>query len=373
MRIALAQLNPVSGDIDGNAEKICAAIAEAARQGADLVVAPEMVLPGYCIGDLIENVDFLAANERAIHRIARASVGITSIVGFIDYNLHRQNDNGTVRKYNAAAVMRDGAVLQRARKSLLPNYRYFDDRRFFTPAETREPVDIPTASGETRIGVSICEDMWDDFYEIKPLPELAAKGASVLLNPNAPPFNPRKRHERDALFRRPLAQVNKPLVYVNTVGAADNGKNVIAFDGESLVYDGHGRLIAIGPQFEEELLVVDLGEDAVRHADVELPPIDREREIYDALVMGLRDYMRKSRFTDPIVPVPGGIDSALVLAIAVDAVGSDHVRAYNLPSHYNSETTRSIAERLSCSLGVRYGVIPISSIDEEVRAAFGRS
>src|SRR6185436_14605947 len=219
------------------------------------------------------------------------------------------------------------------------------------------PVDIPTASGETRIGVSICEDMWDDFYEIKPLPELAAKGASVLLNLNASPFYPGKRQERDALIRRHLAEVRKPLVYVNTVGAADNGKNVIAFDGESLVYDGHGRLIAIGPQFEEELLVVDLGDDASRHAAVELPPIDREREIYDALVMGLRDYMRKSHFTETVVPVSGGIDSALVLAIAVDAAGPGHVRAYNLPSQYNSDTTRSIAERLSCALGVRYGVI----------------
>ena len=144
MRIALAQLNPVSGDIDGNADKICAAIAEAAHQGADLVVAPEMVLPGYCIGDLVENVDFLAANDRAIRRIAAASRGITSIVGFIDYNLHQQNDNGTVRKYNAAAVMRDGIILQRARKSLLPNYRYFDDKRFFTPGERRDAVEIDT-------------------------------------------------------------------------------------------------------------------------------------------------------------------------------------------------------------------------------------
>ena len=266
-----------------------------------------MVLPGSCIGDLIENVDFLAANERAIHRIAQASVGITSIVGFIDYNLHQQNDNGTVRKCNAAAVMRDGVVLQRARKSLLPNYRYFDDRRFFTPGETRQGRHPHRLGRDADRRLDLRGHVGRLFYEIKPLPELAAKGASVLLNLNASPFYPGKRHERDALIRRHLAQVNKPLVYVNTVGAADNGKNVIAFDGESLVYDGHGRLIAIGPQFEEQLLVVDLGEDAVRHADVELPPIDREREVYDALVMGLRDYMRKSHFTDTVVPVSGGI------------------------------------------------------------------
>ncbi len=372
MRVALAQLNPVSGDIDGNADKICEAIAEAARQGADLLVSPEMVLPGYCIGDLVENVDFLAANDRAIARIAEASRGITSVVGFIDYDLHQRNDNGTVRKYNAAAVVRDGRILQRAHKALLPNYRYFDDKRFFAPGESREPVEIPTASGSTPIGVSICEDMWDDFYDVKPLPELAAKGATVIVNLNASPFYPGKRHERDALIRRHVAQVRRPLVYVNTVGAADNGKNVIAFDGESLVYDGHGRLIAIGRQFEEELLVVDLGEGAAPHAIAELPPIDREREIYDGLVMGLRDYMRKTQFTETVVPVSGGIDSALVLAIAVDAVGPDHVRAYNLPSPYNTGTTRSIAERLAAALGVRYGVIPISSIDEELRTTFER-
>ena len=136
--------------------------------------------------------------------------------------------------------------------------------------------------------------MWDDFYEVKPLRELAAQGAAVLLNLNASPFYPGKRHERDALIRRHVAEVRTPLVYVNTVGAADNGKNIIPFDGESLVYDGHGRLIAIGRQFDEELLVVDLGPGATPHAVAELPEIDRERETYDALVMGLRDYMRKS-------------------------------------------------------------------------------
>ena len=265
-----------------------------------MVVAPEMVLPGYCIGDLIENVDFLAANDRAALRIADAARGITAVFGFIDYDLDARNDNGTVRKYNAAAVVRDGQILQRAHKSLLPNYRYFDDKRFFTPGERREPVEIETRQGPVRIGVSICEDMWDEFYEIKPLPELVEKGAEVLLNLNASPFYPGKRHERDALIRQHVAELRRPLVYVNTIGAADNGKNVIAFDGESLVYDEHGRLIAVGPQFEEALLVVDVSAraaDAPPHAIADLPEIQREREMYDALVMGLRDYMRKTGFT----------------------------------------------------------------------------
>ena len=370
MRIALAQINPVSGDIDGNAQRIVAAIDEARRQEADLIVAPEMALPGYCIGDLVEDADFLGANERAITRIAQAARGITAVVGFIDFDLRQRNDNGTVRKYNAAAVARDGRVLQRARKSLLPNYRYFDDKRFFAPGEARQAIDLPGRAGTTRVGVSICEDMWDDFYEVKPLRELAAQGAAVLLNLNASPFYPGKRHERDALIRRHVAEVRTPLVYVNTVGVADNGKNIIPFDGESLVYDGHGRLIAIARQFVEELLVVDLGPGATPHATAELPEIDRDREIYDALVMGLRDYMRKSGFSRTVVPVSGGIDSALVLAIAVDAVGAEQVLAYNLPSEYNTEATRSIAARLAAALDVRYGVIPISTIDAEVKRSF---
>jgi NAD+ synthase (glutamine-hydrolysing) len=370
MRVALAQLNPVSGDISGNAARIITAIQEAVRQKADLIVGPEMGLPGYCIGDLVENADFLAANDRAIAHIADAARGITAVVGLIDYDLEARNENGTVRKYNAAAVVRDGRILQRARKSLLPNYRYFDDKRFFAPGERRDAVDIETQGGPQRIGVSICEDMWDEFYDAKPLPELVERGARVLLNINASPFYPGKRQERDAIIRRHVAALRRPLVYVNTVGAADNGKNVIAFDGESLVYDEHGRLIAIGPQFEEELLVIDVGPGAPVHAQIDLPAIDRERETYDALVLGLRDYMRKTGFTQAVVPVSGGIDSALALAIAVDAVGADHVSACNLPSEYNTDTTRSIAERLACALNVRYGIIPISGIDAEVRSTF---
>jgi NAD+ synthase (glutamine-hydrolysing) len=370
MRIALAQLNPVSGDILGNADRILAYVEEARRQQADLLVGPEMCLTGYCIGDLVENLDFLAENHRALDRIARAAQGITVVVGFIDYDLEARNDNGTVRKYNAAAVVRDGAVLQRAHKALLPNYRYFDDKRFFTPGERREPVGVPARGGPVRLGVSICEDMWDEFYEIKPVPELAEQGAEIILNLNASPFYPGKRHERDALIRRHVAVARRPVVYVNTVGAADNGKNVIVFDGESLVYDEHGRLIAIAPQFEEELLVVDVGPGAPVHAQIELPAIDREREMYDALVLGLRDYMRKTGFTRTVVPLSGGIDSALALAIAVDAVGAAQVSAYNLPSEYNTATTRSIAERLAGALEVHYGVIPIAGIDQDVRATF---
>jgi NAD+ synthase (glutamine-hydrolysing) len=372
MRIALAQLNPTSGDIRGNTAKILDAIDGARTRGADLVVAPEMALPGYCIGDLVEDAGFLAANELAMQQVAEAARGITAVVGFIDFDTAARSESGAVRKYNAAAVVRDGRVLQRAHKSLLPSYRYFDDKRFFMPAERREPVSIEIRGGSTRIGVSICEDLWDEFYHVKPLAELARKGADVLLNLNASPFCPGKRHERETLIRRHVRETHKPLVYVNTVGAADNGKNIIPFDGESLAYDAEGRLLALGRQFQEDLLIVDVEPAAGHRAPLALPAIDHDREIYDALMMALRDYMAKTGFAKAIVAVSGGIDSALALAIAADALGPANVVAYNLPSQFNSDTTRSIAARLSAAFGVHYGVIPIQAIDEHVRAEFER-
>lgn len=369
MRIALAQLNPTSGDINGNTAKILEALEAAAAQGADVLVTPEMALPGYCIGDLVEDAGFLAANERAMRRIAEAARGITAVVGFIDFDPTAHNESGAIRKYNAAAVIRDGQVLQRAHKTLLPSYRFFDDKRFFVPGAVREPIPVAVKGGTIRLGVSICEDLWDEFYHVKPLTELVAKGADVLLNLNASPFCPGKRHARDETIRRHLAVLRKPLVYINTTGAADNGKNIIPFDGESLVYDAGGRLIAIGRQFQEQLLVVDV-DPAVMAPELQLPPVDADREIYDGLVMALRDYMRKTGFDRAVVAVSGGIDSALALAIASDALGPDRVSAYNMPSRFNSDTTRSIAERLARAFGVAYGVIPIQEIDEHVRAVF---
>ena len=370
MRIALAQINPTSGDIAGNTARILDAIRRASAEKADLLVTPEMALPGYCIGDLVEDAGFLAENEQAMLRIAAETRGLTAVVGFIDHQPAERNENGTIRKYNAAAVLRDGQVVLRARKSLLPNYRYFDDKRYFTPAESREAVDVRAAGGRERIGVSICEDLWDDYYRVKPLAELAHQGASVLLNINASPFYPGKRHTREKLIKGHIRSLGKPVVYVNTVGAADNGKNIIPFDGESLVYDGGGQLIAIGRQFAEELLIVEVGPGAPAHPSLQLPAVDRDREMYDALVMALGDYMRKIGFSRVIVPLSGGIDSALALAICVDALGAGQVSAFNLPSRYNTEITRNIAARLAAAFGVSYGVIPIQPIDEVTRSTF---
>jgi NAD+ synthase (glutamine-hydrolysing) len=376
MRVALAQINPTSADLAGNTRRIIDAITAAADQRAELVVLPELCLPGYCIGDLVEDEGFLAANERALQEIAAATRGISAVVGFIDVDSTRVNDHGTVRKYNAAALVRDGRVLHRAHKSLLPSYRYFDDKRFFSPGETRLAVPMaPTCS--VKVGVSICEDLWDDYYAVKPLAELAAQNAGVIVNINASPFYPGKRRTRERLIKTHIERIRRPIVYVNTVGAADNGKNIIPFDGESLAYDASGRLVGVGRQFEEDLVVVDLDVSTPEPATADrrppasdLPPDEPDREMYAALVMALRDYMRKVGFDRAVVAVSGGIDSALALAIAVDALGPDRVAAFNLPSRHNTETTKAIAKRLCEAFGVRYTVVPIQQIDDDMRAVF---
>ena len=263
LRVALAQFNPVSGDIDGNAARITAAIDEARAAGG----RPRR-RAGAGAARLLHRRSRrgrgLPRGQRARDRSAspQAARGITAVVGFIDYDLHQRNDNGTVRKYNAAAVVRDGRVLQRAHKSLLPNYRYFDDKRFFTPGRVaasrstcrrRRPLARRRVDLRRHVG---------RLLRRQAAARARRQGRRGHPEPERLALLSRASARRDALIRRHVARVRRPLVYVNTVGAADNGKNIIPFDGESLVYDGHGRLIAIGRQFEEDLLVVDLGRRA---------------------------------------------------------------------------------------------------------------
>ena len=373
MRVALAQINPTSADIDGNAAKILEAVAAAAAERADIVVTPELALPGYCIGDLVEDTAFLAANERALQGIAAGTRGITAVVGFIDCDAGATNDHGTVRKYNAAAVVRDGRVLQRARKSLLPSYRYFDDKRYLSPGERREPVEVTEAAGPlSRVGVSICEDLWDEYYDVKPLPELAAKGAGLILNLNASPFYPGKRHTRQKLIREHIDRLHCPIAYVNTVGAADNGKNIIPFDGESLVLrrrraPGGDRAAVRGRPAHRRSGSRPAARAAgapsgragardVRRARHVAPRLHAEDRIHaggrgrlgrDRLGAGARDRRRCAgpRLCEGVQP----------------AVETQH-------RHYADRSRSAWRPRLVCAIPV----IPIQQIDDDLRAVFER-
>lgn len=369
MNYALAQINPTTGDIAGNTAKIIREIETAKQKKADIIVFPELAITGYCISDLIEDTTFVRANRKALDTIIPHTAGITAVIGFIDYDEQHTNDDGTLRKYNAAAVLHDGALAGIAHKTLLANYRYFDDKRYFTPAEQRTPILVIIRNQTFRLGISICEDLWDDSYAIKPISELARKGADIIININASPFSAGKCRLREETIKKHIRAMHKPVIYVNTVGAADNGKNIIPFDGKSVFYDGSGNLIAAANAFEEQTLHVTFDNTTttlIKNAHA----ASREQELYDALVMSLRDYARKTGFAQAIVPVSGGIDSALGLAITVDAFGAKNVIAYNLPSRYNTKTTKTIAEQLSKNLDVMYKIIPIQAIDNIIRETF---
>jgi len=369
MKIALAQISPVTGDLKGNIEKILKEVAIAREKEADIVIFPEMAITGYCISDLIEDKDFVIKNKEIMKEIVKNTEGIAIVIGFVDYDKEKTNEDGKIRKYNAAAVLQNNKIAGIAHKTLLPNYRYFDDKRYFSSGEERKPIDVKINGKTIKLGVSICEDMWDADYEAKPVKELAEKGADVIININASPFTPGKFAKRDAIITRHIKENGLPFVYLNTAGSADNGKNIIPFDGESLVYDCFGNLIARGKKFEEEMLFAEL--DLKRKGiPIEKPEFNREKEIYEALVISLKDYAKQAGFKRAIIPISGGIDSSLGLAICVEAFGKENVLAFNLPSKFNTEITKSIAERLARNLGVEYRIIPIQEVDNKVREIF---
>lgn len=358
MKFALAQINPVSGDVWGNVRHMEKTMDEARMSEADVVIFPEMSIPGYCIADLMDNTRFLEANMEAIGELKKFTENMAAVVGYVEI------DNG--RKYNSAAVLNNCELKGNARKTLLPSYRYFDDKRYFSPGKNQNPVEIEIGNEKAKLGISICEDMWDYGYEKKPICNLASGGADIIININASPFTPGKKFARSREIRRHVENTKLPFAYVNTVGVADNGKNIIPFDGQSMVYDSICGLSAIGKQFEEDIVYFDFTPKK-RHIPRKLVCNninDGEREIHDAIVMSLRDYAKKSGFSRAIESVSGGIDSCLGVALCAESFGSENVTAFSMPTRYNSDTTRNIAKRVCENLGIKFKEIPI---DENYR------
>ena len=364
--VTMEQLNPKTCAVYENTQTIIEKLTAARDRGSKLVVMTELAVTGYCVSDLLEDVDFLEVNKEALDKIAPATKGIIAVVGFIDYDPNSLQEDGRMTKYNAAAVFCDGKLERIVHKQLLPNYRYFDDKRFFTKGEPTSPIEV-TLNGESlSLGVVICEDLWDQHYKDKPVKSLTDQGAEIILCINASPTYPGKFEVRDSIIREHIAAAQVPVVYTNTVGAADIGKTIICFDGESLAYNASGNLVAKGKKFAAESIDVDL----LSSETVKNPEMLREQHLFEGLVMSLKDYADKSGFKKAVVPVSGGIDSALGLAIAVAAFGAENVKAYNLPSKYNTGETKEIAEKLAANFGVEYKIIPIQKIDDDIRAEF---
>ena len=366
LSVTLAQVNPTTADVGGNTALLLEELERATADGVDAVVFPEMAITGYCILDLVEDDAFIEANLAALDRIRERTGETAAVVGFVD-----RDERGA---YNAAAVLQDGTVRGVAHKVLLPNYRYFDDKRYFVPGGAVAPIDVDVRGETVSLGVSVCEDVWDADYDRKPVAELARGGADLIINVNASPFVAGKRKERHELVTRHVRDTGLPFCYLNTVGAADVGKNVVVFDGDSLAYDAGGALLAKGEQFDEDRVTVAIDLDGPTDRETRqrsAPGTERrEKELFEALVTGLRDYVRKTGFETVLEPVSGGIDSSLGLAVCVEALGPENVVAVNLPSVVNTEVTRGLARELAENFGVEYRILPIQSIYEEVVAAY---
>jgi NAD+ synthase (glutamine-hydrolysing) len=345
LRVGIAQLNAVVGDLDRNAQRVLDAYDAATAEGCDLVVLPELMVTGYPPEDLLLRPAFVAAAAETVGKLAARTGDPAMVVGFPEQ---------AGRLYNAAAVCAGGAMLGVYRKQLLPNYAVFDEQRYFTASTDAGPVfDI----AGVRVGVTICEDAW----EPGPILAATAHGAEVIVNINASPYYAGRHAEREALLAERAREVGVPIVYVNLVG----GQDELVFDGGSLVYDGAGTLVARAKQFTEDMLIVDVEAPSIAPARVEVP-FEPVREVYEALVLGTRDYVRKNGFTDVLISLSGGIDSSLVATVAVDALGAEHVAGVMLPSRYSSEGSVADAQLLADGLGIRSFVIPI----EPAHAAF---
>ena len=350
MRIALAQFDFPVGAVLANAERIVALIAEARdAHGADVVLFPELALSGYPPEDLLQRPDFLAACAVALGRIAAATLGIVAVVG------HPEAAGAVV--FNAASVLRDGCVARTYRKRELPNYAVFDERRYFAPGDAACVFDV----GGVSVGLVICEDLW--FAE--PLAATVALGAHIVLAPNASPFERDKATQRDALLAQRVRESRSDgrgvaIAYLNVVGGQDS----IVFDGASCLADADGRIHPAAAAFEDHLLIADF-DPATRAFKRVLWPAETDEQraslAYRAIVRGTRDYLHKNGFNQAVLGLSGGVDSALVLAIAVDALGADNVLAVRLPSRYTSTLSNDLASEQANKLGVRIETLPIEA------------
>jgi len=357
MKIGIAQLNTIVGDLPGNHSLILEAYQQSIAGGAELVLAPELAITGYPPRDLVHRMSFVPLNLKTLEAIAEVVGDVPLIVGFVDVN---QASRGKPFR-NAAAVLQSGKVQHVIYKTLLPTYDVFDEDRYFEPASVIAPVVV---NGQ-RLGITICEDIWTDaylprpLYELQPPLELAAQGIDLLVNISASPFCIGKPKVRERMLGDLARHMGVPIAYCNAVG----GNDQLVFDGNSLMIGRDGSILARLKSFAADLQVVETTGPAV---EAGYPRSDTE-DLYNALVLGLRDYVHKCGFKSCVLGLSGGIDSALVAVIAADALGPENVLGVSLPSVYSSEGSKDDARDLAQNLGMKYDAIAIQPVFESVR------
>ena len=360
MKVALAQINTTVGDLAGNEALIRAAYARASEAGADLVLLPELATTGYPPRDLLLKSGFVQKNLEMLDRLAEATGKTALVVGYVGHSERKPGRDFT----NAVALAQHGRIVTTRVKTLLPTYDVFDEDRYFEPAT----ANLPAEFGGLKLGLTICEDVWNDEdfwrdtrrYRRNPAVELADGGAKLLLNVSASPWHLGKNKLRREMLANLAAKTKCPLVYCNLVG----GNDELIFDGGSLVFNAKGELLAEGKIFAEDFLVVDL--DAAK--PIQHKPIVDEEKLFKALGLGLRDYVHKCGFKSVVLGLSGGIDSALTAVIAVEALGGENVRGVSLPSEFSSEGSLDDARVLAKNLGIQYDVVPIQPMFVSAKA-----
>ena len=351
-------MNSTVGDFAANRRKLLKGYEAACTRGAGLVLAPELFLCGYPPRDLLLRADFVATNLGILAETAKGVGKVPLCVGYVDQNPGRP---GRALR-NSAAVLQNGEIVWRTHKCLLPTYDVFDEDRYFEPAENITPFEF----NGRKLGITICEDIWNDqdfwperLYRRDPIKELIGQGAEAIVNISASPWHDGKEGTRLAMLQRVARDERVPLAYVNLVGANDE----LIFDGHSVVLNRRGESLALGKGFAEDLLVADWDADSPAQK-VEWPA--REKQLFAALSLGIRDYIGKCGFTSAIVGLSGGIDSALVAVLAADALGPDKVMGISMPARYSSEGSKQDAAALAKNLGIRYEVLPIETVFQSV-------
>ena len=360
MKVSLCQINPTVGAIERNMDLIMKWYQKAVAAGAELTVFPELVLVGYPPQDLLLRRRFLDKAEMALKSIAKKTT-IPMIIG----NPLRENG----KLYNCAFVCGHGEIAGHYKKRLLPTYDVFDEDRYFTSGESTEVIEVEFDNKLVKIGMQICEDLWDEDYACNLAKSLKEKGAECIVNISASPYRAGRLADRSKLIASKVTETALPFFYCNIVGAQDE----LIFDGQSLAYDGKGNLIGQGPAFKEDIVLV----DSENSETIELKTARREQKIYQALVLGVRDYFRKTGYKKAVLGLSGGIDSSLTGCIAVDALGPNNVHGVSMPSRYSSDHSMDDAKRLAKNLGIDYRTISIESIigrfDESLEESFNGS
>ncbi|MBK6592815.1 MAG: NAD+ synthase [Burkholderiales bacterium] len=366
LKLCVAQLNFIVGDLEGNAQKIITAAKDAYADGARMLLTPELSICGYAAEDLFLRPAFIHACDDAVKTVAHALAGLkdmTVVVGHPTGGDSRTRSVAVQKRFNAASVLREGKVVATYAKRELPNYQVFDERRYFTPGDGVCVFDAGVEGARIRVGLLICEDAW--FEQPARLAQEA--GAQMLAVINASPFHVGKGYEREDMMRQRVQQTGLPLVYAHLVG----GQDEVVFEGHSFALDADGTVAGRAPSFKENsfVVLVDTEQTATKIVASVEPVRTPEQDLWDALVLGVRDYVGKNGFPGAILGLSGGIDSALVLAIAVDALGADKVRAVMMPSPYTADISWLDAREMAQRMGVRYDEISIVPQFEAFKAS----